>query len=148
MNIRIIVSMGLLFLPGACAMSSGMVALTYAATGVSYVSSGKGIADHALSASADKDCSMHRAIEGKDICEREDRGQHGTLMTMIDTSPVSSSVSSSVSSPVALRYPATDDAKPASDLLKIGADGSAGHPIAKENGSAASALESIYSLDR
>lgn len=144
MNIRIIVSMGLLFLPGACAMSSGMVALTYAATGVFYVSSGKGIADHALSASADKDCAMHRAIEGKDICEREDRRQHGTLMTMIDTSPVSSSVSS----PVALRYPATDDAKPASDRLKIGADGSAGHPIAKENGSAASALESIYSLDR
>lgn len=144
MNIRIIVSVGLLLLPGACAMSSGMVALTYAATGVSYLSSGKGIADHALSASADKDCAMHRAIEGKDICEREDRGIDGTLMTMIDTSPVSSPVSS----PVAPRYPATDDAKPAPDRLKISADGSAGPAPVKENGSAASALESIYSLDR
>ena len=121
-------------------MSSGMVALTYAATGVSYVSSGKGIADHALSASADKDCAIHRAIEGKDICERVDRGKEGTLMTMIDAS--------FVSSPVAPRYPATDDAKPASDRLKISADGSVGPALAKENGSAASALESIYSLDR
>jgi len=140
MNIRIIVSIGLLFLLGGCAMSSGMVALTYAATGVSYVSSGKGIADHALSASADKDCAIHRVIEGKDICEREDRGKEGTLMTMIDTSPVTS--------PVAPGYPEAKDAKPVSGRLKISVHGSAGPGPAKENGSAASALESIYSLDR
>lgn len=118
MNIRIIVSIGLLFLPGGCAMSSGMVALTYAATGVSYVSSGKGIAEHALSASTDKDCAMHRAIEGKDICERVDRAKEGTSMTMIDTSPVTSSV--------APGYPETNDAKPDSGRLKISVHGSAG----------------------
>ena len=136
MNIRIIVSIGLLLLPGACAVSSGMAALTYAANGVSYASSGKGLADHALSASADKDCAMHRAIEGKDICERENSDDDGTLMTMIDTTPV------------ALRDRASDDAKPASDRPTISDDGSAGGVGSKGNGSAASALESIYSLDR
>lgn len=88
MKSRIFALMGLLPVLGACAMPTGIAALSYAANGISYASSGKGVADHALSAAADKDCAMLRAVQGVDICASESKGNRDTLMTMIEPMPV------------------------------------------------------------
>lgn len=41
---------------------------TYALDGASYATTGKSASDHVISAVADKDCAMIRALKGKDIC--------------------------------------------------------------------------------
>ena len=88
MDIRKLALIGLLLTLGACGMPSGIAALSYAMNGVSYASSGKGVADHALSAAADKDCAMLRAVQGVDICASDGRGNAKSLMTMIEYTPV------------------------------------------------------------
>ena len=136
MNIRIIAPVGLSILLGGCAMSSGMALMTYTATGISYASSGKGVADHALSAAAAKDCVMLRVIQGKDICARDRTGEDGTLMTMIDTSSVP---------------PDTSLSKPPGRIVSVATmqpKGSGGPTPAAVNGAAVSALELIYGHKR
>jgi hypothetical protein len=136
MSIRIIVPVGLLFVLGGCAMSSGMAALSYAANGISYASSGKGIADHALSASADKDCAMLRVVQGEDICTNDDSREDATLLTMIETPAASIG----------------DEGAGAAGLAYSGAtatpEPTQGAGSAESRGPALSALESIYSLER
>ena len=82
-HIRKCAAIGLLLALGGCGMSSGIAALSYTMTGVSYASSGKGVADHALSAAVEQDCAVLRAVQGNDICRTEQRDA-GDLMTMID----------------------------------------------------------------
>lgn len=87
MNVRILTLIGLLFVLSACGMPSSIATLSYVMNGVSYASSGKGVADHALSVAADKDCAMLRVAEGADICESNAKGNGGTLMTMMESAP-------------------------------------------------------------
>lgn len=87
MYIRKCALIGLLLTLGACAVPTGMAALSYTMNGISYASSGKGLADHALSAATEKDCAMLRAVQGVDICESSGRSESATLMTMIDSAP-------------------------------------------------------------
>jgi hypothetical protein len=135
MDIRMIAPLGLLLcMLGGCAMSSGMVALSYTANGISYASSGKGVADHALSAAASRDCAMLRAVQGEDICAREDRAKDETLMTMIDAAVVTRGDD------------VRESAKAVSDRFKMASDRWARPAPAKADTPAMSALESIYSL--
>jgi len=76
---------GQFFILGGCAMPAGFTTLTYAMTGLSYASSGKGVADHALSAAIDQDCAVLRAVQGIQICGSANRGDAAGLMTMIDS---------------------------------------------------------------
>lgn len=69
-------------------MPAGLTTLTYTLTGLSYASSGKGVADHALSAAIDQDCAVLRAVQGIQICGPADRGDAAGLMTMIDSEPL------------------------------------------------------------
>lgn len=68
-------------------MPSGLAALSYTMNGLSYASSGKGVADHALSAATEQDCAVLRAVQGVDICGSSSASENATLMTMIDGLP-------------------------------------------------------------
>lgn len=52
-------------------MPPAIALLSYAADSVSYVASGKGVADHALSAAADRDCAILRIAGGEAVCRPE-----------------------------------------------------------------------------
>ncbi len=42
-----------------------------AATVISYLTTGKGTSDHVISAIAEKDCALHRALLENDICSKK-----------------------------------------------------------------------------
>lgn len=52
-------------------MPPAIAIASYAATGISYLTSRKGPSDHALSAMVDMDCAMFRVVMGKDICRAQ-----------------------------------------------------------------------------
>jgi hypothetical protein len=87
MYIRKCALIGLLLTLEACGVPTGMAALSYTMNGISYASSGKGLADHALSAATEQDCAVLRVVQGGDICESSEGGKSATLMTMIDSAP-------------------------------------------------------------
>ena len=61
----LVISLGLLV--GGCFLSAYQIA-SWTATGVSYMVSGKGVGDHALSLAMNKDCATWRILQGKEIC--------------------------------------------------------------------------------
>ena len=61
----LVISLGLLV--GGCFLSAYQIA-SWTATGVSYVVSGKGVGDHALSLAMNQDCATWRILQGKEIC--------------------------------------------------------------------------------
>lgn len=75
------------FLLSGCAIPSAVTSIGYALDGISYVASGKGVADHALSASQDRDCAIFRAVTGGGICRDVDApaSHAGPALSMIDT---------------------------------------------------------------
>jgi len=50
------------------AMPPAVQAASFALDGLSYAATGKSVTDHAISAMANKDCAMARALNGEDIC--------------------------------------------------------------------------------
>ncbi|MEX2453846.1 MAG: hypothetical protein WD470_04030 [Rhodospirillaceae bacterium] len=52
-------------------MPPAIALISYAADGVSYAASGKGVADHSLSAATDRDCAILRIAGGKAVCRSE-----------------------------------------------------------------------------
>lgn len=70
---------GLALLVSGCGLPPAIVAFTYAIDGFSYVSSGKGMSDHVLSAAIDQDCAIFRAVQGKEICH-DNAQTHGETM--------------------------------------------------------------------
>ena len=55
-------------LTGGCALPVPLQIASWAASGLSYATTGKSISDHAVSAVAEQDCAMHRIALGKEIC--------------------------------------------------------------------------------
>jgi hypothetical protein len=55
--------------------SPAVFVATQAASGVSYLTTGKGTTDHVISAALEEDCALHRAIRGNAVCQprAEDR---------------------------------------------------------------------------
>ncbi len=56
----------------ACALPASFTIASLAADGVSYATSGKGLSDHAISAVANEDCAMWRALKDRPICRQAD----------------------------------------------------------------------------
>jgi len=50
------------------AMPPAVQAASFALDGLSYAATGKSVTDHAISAMADKDCAIARALNGEQIC--------------------------------------------------------------------------------
>ena len=63
------VAVGALFLSG-CALPPAIQIVSLGANVVSYASSGKSLSDHGISYAVQKDCALHRAIEGP-VCKDE-----------------------------------------------------------------------------
>ena len=78
--------MGALLLPG-CGITSAVTTLGYAIDGMSYAASGKGVADHALSAATYRDCAVFRAVTGGELCRDfpDTTAEVGPVLAMIDT---------------------------------------------------------------
>ncbi len=67
MKLRFWILLPLMVLSG-CGLPPAIVIATYAADGVSYVSSGKSLTDHALSTVAGRDCALHRIMTENLLC--------------------------------------------------------------------------------
>jgi len=52
----------------ACALPVPIQIASWAASGISYLATGKSVSDHALSAVASEDCAVHRVVLGEHIC--------------------------------------------------------------------------------
>lgn len=73
------------FIVSGCALPSAIAIASYAATGISYLASGKSVSDHALSAMADRDCAMFRIVMGEDICrDQGDQPEDGVVVASLD----------------------------------------------------------------
>lgn len=58
-----------------CALPVSVQIASFAATGFSYMTTGKGISDHAVSAVTEQDCAIHRIALGEEMCsETDDKG--------------------------------------------------------------------------
>jgi hypothetical protein len=68
--VPVIAVCGVFFVAG-CALPPVIAIASYAATGLSYVSSGKSVSDHVLSAMVEQDCAMFRVVMGEDICHAQ-----------------------------------------------------------------------------
>ncbi len=56
----------------ACALPASFSIASVAIDGISYATSGKSVSDHALSAVANEDCAMWRALKARPICRDQD----------------------------------------------------------------------------
>ena len=56
------------FFVAGCALPPALTLASFAADGVSYVATGKSTTDHALSALAQEDCALVRAVKEEPIC--------------------------------------------------------------------------------
>jgi hypothetical protein len=57
----------------ACGVPLAVTAVSYGADGASLVATGKSTTDHLISMTSEKDCALHRMVQGKAVCkERED----------------------------------------------------------------------------
>ena len=54
-----------------CALPPALTVASFAADGISYLATGKSTTDHALSAIADEDCALMRAVKEEPICVPE-----------------------------------------------------------------------------
>lgn len=80
-----VVTLGLL--TSGCLFSAFQIA-SLTASGVSYVFSGKGVGDHALSMALDKNCATLRILEGEAICLDNDPDYENASGVMTATSDV------------------------------------------------------------
>lgn len=78
----LIVSLGLLV--GGCFLPAYQIA-SWTATGVSYVFSGKGVGDHALSLAMNQDCATMRVLGGQQLCVDYGRDFENSWEAMVST---------------------------------------------------------------
>ncbi len=64
------------FIPPAVSLASLVI------NGASYVTTGKGVADHGISAVAEEDCATWRVIKGEDICQPNDDPELALAMAL------------------------------------------------------------------
>ena len=81
---RAVAALSLLLLAG-CGLPPVFTAITYALDGASYVATGKGMGDHAISAVAEKNCAVWRVVKGELICRDYRKGEKGILVAFVET---------------------------------------------------------------
>ncbi|MBM3558852.1 MAG: hypothetical protein FJX53_02965 [Alphaproteobacteria bacterium] len=103
---------GLLLVPmllGGCALPLEYNIASYLIDGLSYVFSGKSATDYALSAVAESDCALFRAVDGNDICYDADAhgadaaGPDAPVATTVATAPEESTVAAGAAALAAAR---------------------------------------------
>lgn len=66
-----------------CALPMSLQIASMAASGISYIATGKGVSDHAISAVASQDCAIHRIALGQGLCNTIDIETDGTAIALI-----------------------------------------------------------------
>lgn len=83
------VVIGAALLLSGCALPPALTIASYAIDGFSYLTSGKSVSDHALSAVTSQDCALFRAVMGNDICrDRDEQMPDGTAIAAADLSRI------------------------------------------------------------
>ncbi len=72
-----------LFLAG-CGLPPLVTVASYALDGISFISTGKTVSDHALSAVAQKDCALFRLVKNELVCRKYRDGERGLLVAFAD----------------------------------------------------------------
>lgn len=73
-----------LMLLAGCETAALVPLAAYTADGLSYVSSGKGLADHAISAATDRDCALYRLAQGGGLCALEESLKQAPALAMAE----------------------------------------------------------------
>lgn len=60
---------GLPLFLGGCGLPPALSAASWALDGISYLASGKSVADHAISEVAQQDCALFRVVQGRELCD-------------------------------------------------------------------------------
>ena len=73
-----------------CALPVSVQIASWAASGLSYVTTGRSVSDHAVSAVASRDCALHRIILGEEICVNTNDETEGTVIVQAEEAPQNS----------------------------------------------------------
>ncbi len=67
-----------------CGLPPAVTIASYALDGISFLSSGKSVSDHALSAVAQRDCAMWRVVKNELVCREYRNGERGVLVAFAE----------------------------------------------------------------
>jgi hypothetical protein len=67
-----------------CAIPIPLQIASWAASGISYITTGKSMSDHAVSAVASQDCAVHRLVLGRSMCEAFVDESEGTAVAQVN----------------------------------------------------------------
>lgn len=76
---RISLAIVLPFLLGGCALPPAISIASLAVDGLSFASTGKSATDHAISATAKKDCAVFRVVKDEKVCKEFEEGEKPAL---------------------------------------------------------------------
>ncbi len=102
-----------------CAIPIPLQIASWAASGLSYVTTGKSMSDHAVSAVASQDCAVHRIVLGLSMCEAYVDESEAIVLAQVKEVPVSAENPDNAAkrlrdSMVSLAEKLDDDLQPAS----------------------------------
>ncbi len=67
-----------------CGLPHAVTIASYALDGISFLSSGKTVSDHALSAVAQRDCALWRVVKNELVCREYRNGERGVLVAFAE----------------------------------------------------------------
>ena len=67
-----------------CGLPPAVTIASYALDGISFLSSGKTVSDHALSAVAQRDCALWRVVKDELVCREYRNGERGVLVAFAE----------------------------------------------------------------
>ncbi len=67
-----------------CGLPPAVTIASYAFDGVSFLSTGKSVGDHALSAVTKKNCAMWRVVKNELVCREYRNGERGVLVAFVE----------------------------------------------------------------
>jgi hypothetical protein len=70
-----------------CALPIPIQIASWAASGISYIATGKSMSDHAFSAVAEQDCAIHRIVLGQSMCHEYIIDADGTAVAVGPSAP-------------------------------------------------------------
>ncbi len=68
-----------------CGLPPAVTITSYALQGISFLSTGKSVGDHALSAVAEQNCAMWRVVKDELVCREYRNGERGVLVAFAET---------------------------------------------------------------
>ncbi len=77
---KIFIALAAAFLLSGCGLPPAFTFVSYALDGMTLLSTGKSVGDHAISAAAEKDCAVWRVVKDEDVCREYRDGEKSLLV--------------------------------------------------------------------